>query len=625
MPRSQLITTSLPTDTGLCIAMSTGRHPRPTSWMPWGPLDHPAVYSKDSHFLPPSSSSSRPFEIHSHHRLSDQDHLAWQAQAKEEEATANPRRGDQGQELWTRDLCIVGLILGWGAALASLSTGIYTIASGSIKTPSFLADRVAFVGPGTAVAFGTAEDPYINDHRVYQVSEAATVIIPLLLQVTLTFVSACLDSIHSTTLRWALLREGRSSHNTNLRLLTASKSSGPNGWPANLASSFGLVLAYAGTVVMSYPVEVVALFEITPKDGKMVSSYNYDADLGPDRFGIDFNGWGMLGLGFGLLIQASVCTWCMVRDASEHGVGTWNSNPLATARACQRMDMFRSSHAKPLTPESDFRQPPFAEPRARQPSMRSLVPATRTIANWIWGVVVIYGILALVVLVLGVKVHKSASIDAVRKNFSEVPGFPEVWRYFGQVKYKYAKVWKDHTEWRGLLIQCLAISPFLFGLHLTELLGGLARDEAIWRAASTGKRGASPESSLLLESVKSWPNVFVFAAKTLIPWIFGSGFVCNTFIIMAFFPLLTVLVMFLIVGAFAEYLLRWTPKGPQPSTYGDVCALVALVDGDSWDHDRIFWGDKGECKDVGGVRVAGTAQEKLDEVQMDALYVGLAR
>ena len=474
------------------------------------------------------------------------------------------------------------------------------------------------------MSFTATQDPYVIDHRVYRVSEAAMVIIPLLLQAALTFISACLGPIHSTTLRWALLREGRSSHNTNLRLFTASKSGGPNGWPANLASSFGQVLACAGTVVMSFSVEVVARFELKPKDGKMVSSYDYTADLGPYRFGIDFNGWGMLGLGTGLLIQSFICTWCMVRDTSERGVGTWNSNPLATARACQRMDMFRYSHAKPRTPESDSSQLPFAEPRARQPSMQSLVPATRTIANWIWGVVAIYGILALVVLLLGVKDQNSASIDAVHEKIKEVPGFPEVWRYFGQIRYKYARVWKGHTEWRGLLIECLAISPFLFGLHLTELLGGLARDEAIWRAAATGKRGASPESSLLLESVKSWPNVVVFVAKTLIPWIFGYGLVCNTFIIMAFFPLLTVLVMFLVVGVFAEYLIRATPKGPQPSTYGDVRALVALVDDESWDHDRIYWGDKGEFKDAEGVRVAGTAQEKLEELQMDALYVGLA-
>ncbi|KAK1829269.1 hypothetical protein QBC39DRAFT_373927 [Podospora conica] len=544
--------------------------------------------------------------------------------AKDEETSATPRRGDQGQDLWTRDLCIVGLILGWGAALASLSTGIYTIASPPTDTPSFLTDRVALIG-ATGVAFTKTEKPYIDDHRVYQVSEAAMVLIPLLLQAALTVVSACLDSIHSTTLRWALLREGRSYHNTNLRLLTASKRSGPNGWPANLAATVGLVLAYAGTILMTFSVKVVALFKLIPKNGKMTASTDYNADLGPDRFGIDFNAWGMLGLGAGLLIQSSICTWCMVRDTSERGVGTWNSNPLATARACQRMGIFGNSNAKPLTPDSDSGQPPFAEPRARQPSMRTLVPATRIITNWIWVVVTFYGIMALVVLILSIKDQETASVAAVQKMFKEAPDFAKVWAYFGQVRYVYAKAWVDNTEWRGLLIQCLAVAPFLFGLHLTELLGGLARDEAIWRAAGTAKRGASPETSLLLENVKSWPNMVVFVAKTLIPWIFGYGFACNKWVIMAFFPLLTVLVMFLIIGGFAEYLIRATPKGPQPATYGDVRALVALVDEESWDHDRIFWGDKGEHKHVGGVRVAGTAQEKLEEVKMDALYVGLAR
>ncbi|KAK3339947.1 hypothetical protein B0T25DRAFT_574824 [Lasiosphaeria hispida] len=526
------------------------------------------------------------------------------------------------RDLWTRDLCIVGLILGWGASLSSLASGIYTIAAGPAIVPPWLVNRVALVGP---MGFSWTEPTqlYMNDQRVYSVSEAAMVIIPLLLQVAIASVSACLDAIHSTTLRWALWREGRLRHNTNLRLFTYSRRSGPNAWPANVVSSLSLALAYGGTTVMAFPLIVIAALEFT--DDPDANPINYDADLGEYRYGISFNGWGLLGLGTGLLLQSAICTWCLIHDFVEQDVGTWNSNPLATARACRCLLSDDVSKHPPTASDSGQSSSGgimFSEPALKQPSMRSLIPATRTITNWIWAIFALHSVFAVVVSLVAVKVQHSASLEYVQDNPAPID-FSSVWKYFGQVAVMYnGDTSGVRLEWAGLLIQCAAVSTLLFGLHLAEVLGGLNRDEAIWRQAAT-KRGTSPESNILLEGIRNWPTCVVFVYKVIVPWIFSYGFACNTSVFMAIFPLLTIAILFLILGLFSEYLIRVKPKGLQPATYGDIQALAALVD--DWGHDTIFWGDKGEYERIEGVRVAGTAGTRLAGLRAGVMYIGLSR
>jgi hypothetical protein len=571
---------------------ATTQNSRPVSW-PWGRRDH---FQYGASF---STVSERygddGFERH-------QKHL----QAIIEEEKAAPHL-NVNRELWTRDLCIVGLILGWGAALSSLATGIYTITSERVTIPPFLVNRVVLVGP-TSLTFLKPTSKYISGHRLYPVSEAAMIIIPLLLQIALTLVSACL-------------------HNTNLRLFTSSKIRGPNGWPVNIASSIGLIIAYAGTVMATFTVTVVAVME--PNVDPNVDPANYAADPGPDKFAIDFNGWGLLGLGLGLLIQSAICTWCLVYDASAHLVGTWNSNPLATAKACRVLDIFRDLPENPPTAGSNPTLTPLAEPRTRQPSMRALVPRTRAITNGIWAVYAVYAIFSIVVAIVAVKVQHTANLDSVRQDKtndrSAAVSFADVWKSFGKVSYGYGSFYIKslRREWAGLLLQCVAVAPSLLGLHLAQLLAELDRDETMWRRAADGRHGTSADSNLLLENFKSWPSCTVLVFKALVPWIFSYAFACNAWVHMALFPLLTVSAAFLAVGIFAEYLLRAQPKGPQPATYGDVRALVALVDDDSWGHERIFWGDKGECTRARGIRVAGTAGKKLDELKMNIAYLGL--
>ncbi|KAK0704590.1 hypothetical protein B0H67DRAFT_352067 [Lasiosphaeris hirsuta] len=589
---------------------------RPPSWS-WARQDH-----QDSHSASPASPPA-------HTDLCDKEIRGHGLGRPEPEADCEAAVGiphaalPADRDLWTRDLCIVGLILGWSASLSALATGIYIIGTKPAIIPSWLVNRVAIVGP-MGFSWTQPTQIYMNDQRLYSVSEAAMIITPLLLQTVIASVSACLDAIHSTTLRWALWREGRLRHNTNLRLFTYARRSGPNAWPANILASLGLVLAYGGTSVMAYPLTVIAALEFT--DDPSANPINYDADLGENRHGISFNGWGLLGLGIGLFLQCAICTWCLVHDFARRDVGTWNSNPLATARACRFLLSDDGSKDAPATSGSG--QHPtggvlFSSPSLRQPSMRSLVPGTRAIANWIWAIFGLHSAFVVAVALVAARVQHSASLEWVRENPAPVD-FPSVWKYYGQVIALYnGDTTRLRLEWAGLLIQCAAVSTLLFGLHLAEVLAGLWRDEAIWRRAASPRRGASPESNMALENVRSWPGAVVFVYKVIVPWIFGFGFACNMNVFLALFPLLTIAVLFLILGLFSEYLIRARPRGAQPATYGEVRALVALVD--DWGHDALFWGDKGEYEQIEGVRAAGTAGSPLPDLRPGVVYVGLSR
>ncbi|KAK1753302.1 hypothetical protein QBC47DRAFT_415996 [Echria macrotheca] len=546
-------------------------------------------------------------------------------------ADPEPDRPHVSHDTSTRDLYCVGLILAWGASLATMATGIYTIAAGPIIMPPFLSDRVVNIGP-----LGIIRAPYENypgDHRVYAVSQGLMIFLPLLIQIMLSLLFVCIDSIHATSLRWALWREGRLHHNTNLRLFTSSKTSTPNKWPANLISTLGLVLAFGGATVMTFRVEVTAVWD----EDQAVA--DFDADLGPDRYAIDFNAWGLLGFGIGLLFQAAVCTWCLV-DAWKPkppgciGIGSWSANPLANTRA-----FLLATTTTPMKKTSTA-----SLPLSHQPSMRELIPSTRKMVNTLWAIFAFQSIGTIVVSILAARLENSASLDYVHQyvatagpddaaNASRPEGrdFASVFKYFGLLIGLYnpfdeSDVDSDRREWVGLLIECVALAPLLLGLHVAEVAVGIARDEHIWRrACHAGSRVRRPDS-VAGEIARHWPSAVVFVCKAVVPWVFGYGFACNVYVFASIFPLLVVSIIFLLLAVMAEYLVRQRPKGAQPSTFGDIRALAALVD--DWECERLFWGDKGECEEYrgghsGGVRIAGTAGRGLADLQPDALYIGL--
>lgn len=566
------------------------------------------------------------------------------------------------RDLLTRDASIVGLILAWGASLSTLATGIIILVFPTVTAPDFLMDRMAKIGP-TSFVWATGQDAtYLAGHWAYNVDESAMVMIPLLIQVVVSLVSACLGSIHATTLRWALWHEGRLRHNASLRLFTSSKKRGPNSWMANTVAIVGLVLTNGGAAVMTFPISVIAILDLGLPDASK-DPFIWNLDSVGNRYGLDFNGWGLTGLGAGLLLQTIISTWALI-DCGY--VGTWNPNPLATARACRVLrgrrnetaadwplvasepaPSFSSRPTIPLAKSKSNSKPDvgvtvedgehtttatrsgseqYSEPMSTQPSPLSLFPAIRTLANCIWGVSAILSIMVLVIAIRASKPHATYQTAEATTSIAFVQGFVGhsdawyVWQFFGMVESVYnVRYWQGRGEWIGLLIETAVLIPLIFGLHVAELLSQLGRDEMIWRRAATV--GANPDANVILEGVRHWSTYLVFIYRFTVPWVAGFAVACNRNVYFNTLPTLTLTVMFLLLGLMAELLTRAQPKGSQPSVYGDVKEIAALVD--DWGHKKIFWGDKGVYE--GDIRLAGTAGRRLADLKPGCLYVGLSR
>lgn len=280
------------------------------------------------------------------------------------------RRPAIDRDLSARNLCALGLLFGWAMAVAALTTGIMVIVSSPTKAPDFLLDRIVEVG---VVSFSWLRDTgglpadvntYLRDHRVFLAADPASTLVSLALQVALTLILRTVGAVHAATLRWQLFREGRLRTTNSLRLFTNTLSWGPNSWPANAVSCLGFVLAYGGATISTFPMHIVSTFEIGD-DGLPILS----DDVPNERDGVDFSGWGLVGLGSGLVLQLAVSTWSLFAGAAC--VETWNASPLETAHACKVLSG-ESSHG--TTPAARVPPPTMSSASGRiYPHLRAVL------------------------------------------------------------------------------------------------------------------------------------------------------------------------------------------------------------------------------------------------------------
>jgi hypothetical protein len=207
----------------------------------------------------------------------------------------------------------------------------------------------------------------------------------------------------------------------------------------------------------------------------------------------------------------------------------------------------------------------------------------------------------------------------------------------------------------GLLIVFAVQSLQTIGLHCTELLVNMWRDEEAWRAAYvrskkgllqiTGKQGgARLITGAFSSAILSKSYVTLFLLKALLHWLLGqsispsiyivpmsgmdgaelSDFSFSEFRFDIFYPRLIVYAIIAIVFAiFTTALALSKPDGPQPVAWGHLQTLADLVDDWTLSEDGdLWWGDKGS--NHASIRHAGTsAKEKnLGEIVLDAYYEG---
>ena len=317
-------------------------------------------------------------------------------------------------------------------------------------------------------------------------------------------------------------------------------------------------------------------------------------------------------ISFGLAGQAFMSTWCLLSSTGK--ILTWSSNPLNTALVCLHKGMTHhpGRFMVPASPQIHEKGPLAVAPLVRQPNSRSVQTDVRHITRLLWSLTFLT--ICWAIIIVEIRIRTTRPWDPL----------PTTWPWTGldtQLDIG-SPAWPPQSRNLGGLLLIAAIQALLtLGLHCAELIVNTTRDEQVWRGAAKfrqaqGGRSASkrPGASLGFNSIKaacsSWQSITLFIVKPITHWLFGLGMLFGTyedfyFLIFRCLPLFTPGGCAFLVAACATWMVRASPTGPQPATWGHLETLADLID--DWgmgDQGKVFWGDKGKGTD--GARHAGT-------------------
>ncbi|KAH7931384.1 hypothetical protein BV22DRAFT_1124301 [Leucogyrophana mollusca] len=410
--------------------------------------------------------------------------------------------------------------------------------------------------------------------------------------------------VHSVTLRAALASESRLRFNTNLRLLTAAHR---NPWTNPNGTLFNAIMGILVTI--SYASVAVVFLHYT-SNGKWIAINVFAVPV--------------LILGISMLLQAAIA----LAGLRATRVLTWSPSPFDTTAA-----MLHEAHVTPVPSrcmcgvlQAGCIVNPQA-PSTDQPSAWRAHKSVRKVVITLWLLVlacIVWG---------GVTYHLQNVYTVVRPEtaYSQSLAFfpnPQSRAYvFGPG----TGVGPQTLEpmWALSLLTLMVIQSVLaIGLHCSELIVNVIRDEKLWRRA-TKPQGTKPMTNPLAGTLGNWLNVLLLVAKSLLHWMFGltltfqsgpcgagSNETCPRL------SMYTVQIWYLAIALFL-FALGMTivavrqPHGPQPAAYGHIQTLANLID--EW-YPTMWWGHK---EDILPYSHAGTSDHPLPPVKMDRFYAGI--
>lgn len=444
-------------------------------------------------------------------------------------------------------LCVTAAV-----TVAILAVGSCYVRAGAMLRPTWLDQPEADIGINQYI---WSDDRYISAHSAFQVSHPGIYLIPLVLQYCFTALLDCISGLHSMTLRWSLAEEDRLVFNSNPRLFACSRRHGPNSWYINVISALASVIAYGSIASLATTVQA----RYFPDDYNAARSHS----VGSTTYGVDISGWAMLILGLAMAVQLGISTWSYA--CSGKLVRTWSSNVLMTRLA---LDLSRREDTHYVSNTS------FKTPRNAIRSLRYL-----TMAIWI-----LFSLSTICTIITVVLAHQRGSLskEYVQTWILGEPDGQAFWDFFGQIYFLFAYPFSiaNKREWLGIILQSCFQAPVTLGLHYSELLFGVWRDERTGRRAlRNGERQAY--QGLFRERLFDWPALSFFLFKGVFQWVFQYAISVSLVVVVNLLPLLVVTTMLLILALGNESLSRWSPKGSQPATFGELRLLDNLLRGRS--------------------------------------------
>ncbi|KAG1822518.1 uncharacterized protein BJ212DRAFT_1296565 [Suillus subaureus] len=466
----------------------------------------------------------------------------------------------------------------------SLTTRIYAlvgVACSSIISCSCIVIGIVILA--NHGVYGVAAPNLVNVETESQLSRLSlqAEILTLALNLIVTLCTESIGFVHSISLRSALASESRLRFNTNLRLLTAARRwYNPNGVLLNGISAVLLIISYSSA-------SLVVCFD-----------YQFTSSTPPEQ-GVAFAGLPLLILGIALLFQVMVA----LSGIRAVKILTWSSSPFDLTAALVHHTQLTPATFRCMRrvsdPDTDGgpAKPPGTQPSAwhAHSSIRKVIISLCVI------IVACAGWAALVMYIWGKHAGKGlVSPDALTI---------QTWSFLPSESFNFIAV-------QG---------PLTLGLHCSELIANVIRDERQWRCA-TGWKGLRTATNPL-KMIFTHPICLVlFVAKPFLHWMFGLSFTVSPqvnegqlvglAVVMLTAQIWNLCIALFIFTCFFTFVALRRPRGPQPAAYGHVQTLANLVD--EWS-PVMWWGHKED-----GIPYchAGTSDHPLPDVKMDCVYAG---
>ncbi|KAK6544658.1 hypothetical protein TWF694_001346 [Orbilia ellipsospora] len=502
----------------------------------------------------------------------------------------------------TRNACIAGLILAW-----IIGTGL--IAGGA----------------------------YLSKHGqpIIPISRTSQELLPILLNVIITLLNEPLGFIHAVSLRWALRRETRLAFNSNLRLLTSSKTSWPNAWYSNIFILACLITTYASASLIfigdDHPFVTVNVSYIDPTSLEGTSFISTTHQPKVRLWAV-----AMIPLGCGLLGQSIMASFCL----RHNRIHSWSSSPIETTAACLNQGFLRREEGRCMRSVHDTEEPSTpASPRCKQASAYRAYKGVRYVTKLLWLLVLFGAIWAGVIFaliksnavngaILGSSwsflpvftSNNSPSASIVTNGTSSLNigwGVDAIAGKSGIAADSSLSISNYIFLWAFFLIAGIQ-TPLTLTLHCSELLVNFHRDEFVWRSAMT-KGGLNTSYNSVTAPLRSWPYPILLIMKAAVHWMYGLSLSVyfSEGVVMRPTQIVYMTLLALFLAVFVTYISISSPKGPQPATFGHLQTLANLVD--EWS-EIMYWGHK--YYDSRTVAHAGTSPEPLETVRLDLLYLG---
>ncbi|KAG1859019.1 hypothetical protein DFJ58DRAFT_292539 [Suillus subalutaceus] len=413
-------------------------------------------------------------------------------------------------------------------------------------------------------------------------------ILTLALNLIVTLCTESIGLVHGISLRSALASESRFHFNTNLRLLTAARGwYNPNGTLFNGISAVLLIISYSSA-------SLVVCFD--------------------NNLTIAIAGMPLLILCVALLLQVIIAL-SAIRAVK---ILTWSSSPFDLTAALVHHTQLTHVTLRCMRRVSalDADGGP-AKPSKIQPSAWHAHPSIRKVIISLW--VIVAACAGWAALVTYISDRDSHFIPMTPYTWSILPN----WRS-SSIWYSVPGV--NLELWILLFVNIAVVQgPLTLGLHCSELIANVIRDETQWRCA-TGRKGLRMAMNPVKTTFTHPICLVLFVAKPFLHWMFGLSFqiyklvsdekLGGSDVYMNTPQIWNLCITLFIFAYFFTFVALRRPHGPQPAAYGHLQTLANLVD--EW-YPVMWWRHKDD-----GIPYchAGTSDHPLPHVKLHCVYAG---